>query len=93
MKKKTIYIIKFQFIVILFIYFTDNNVLTAYISENNLHGIIHFNREASDDIVIITGHVKTLETRVENVSWSIRQLPVDYTTLEQRCSNEVLGLV
>lgn len=71
---------------------TGNNSLTAYISENNLHGEIYFQHSAEEDIVTVTAFIKTLTTEtVENVSWNIRQLPVDYTTLNQRCTNNALG--
>lgn len=73
---------------------TGNNSLAAYISENNLHGEISFRQSAEEDIITVTALVKSLSPEtIATVSWNIRQLPVDYTTLDQRCTNNALGPV
>lgn len=73
---------------------SGNNSLAAYISENNLHGEIYFRHSAEEDIVIVTAVVRTFTSEtLENVSWNIRQLPVDYTALDQRCTDNALGSV
>ncbi|XP_065226507.1 uncharacterized protein Rsod [Planococcus citri] len=84
----------FALALLYFVPFTSavENIILAHIDENDLRGIIQFKKSPSEDIVTVTGFIKSLSNGTsENVSWNIRQLPVDYTIFDDRCSNQNLG--
>lgn len=80
---------------VIFLYyasFSVENIISAHINENDIRGTIQFKKAASADIVTVVGFINSLRNETgENVSWNIRQLPVDYATLDDRCSNQNLG--
>lgn len=59
--------------------------LTAHISENGLHGFVTM---FEDNGAI---NVYTKLSVVGEWSWNIRELPVDYTELNDRCTDRKLG--
>ncbi|KAK9501516.1 hypothetical protein O3M35_012226 [Rhynocoris fuscipes] len=61
--------------------------LTAHLSENGLHGFITI----SDDNGFINIYTKLTVT--EQWSWNIRELPVDYSELNDRCTDRKLGSI
>ncbi|XP_073970681.1 superoxide dismutase family protein Rsod isoform X1 [Rhodnius prolixus] len=61
--------------------------LTAHISENGLHGFVTM---FEDNGAI---NVYTKLSVVGEWSWNIRELPVDYTELNDRCTDRKLGTI
>uniref|UniRef100_A0A146LIY5 Superoxide dismutase copper/zinc binding domain-containing protein n=1 Tax=Lygus hesperus TaxID=30085 RepID=A0A146LIY5_LYGHE len=59
--------------------------LTAHLSENGLHGFISFVEEEGQV------YVATKLTTDSSWTWAVRNLPVDYTDLDNRCSDKKLG--
>lgn len=65
----------------------------AYISQHGLHGEIHFAPGAKNFIEIESSLETTLQYPEQVWSWSIHQLPVDYTDSDgdRRCDPSKLG--
>ncbi|XP_050528218.1 uncharacterized protein LOC126898318 [Daktulosphaira vitifoliae] len=65
--------------------------LVARFSQHQIHGIVIFSQHSSiEDIILISISLSNLEES-SNWSWEIRELPVDYTILYDRCSDTNLG--
>lgn len=71
----------------------DGVKLAAYISQNGLHGEIHFSQNADGLVQIESSLETTLQHPDQIWSWSVHQLPVDYTEANgnRRCSASTLG--
>ncbi|KAK9881797.1 hypothetical protein WA026_017312 [Henosepilachna vigintioctopunctata] len=65
--------------------------LKSYISDEGLHGTFTFTNINQHDIKIQTHLEATLQYPSQVWSWSINEFPVDYTIIENRCDNEILG--
>lgn len=61
--------------------------LVAYISQHGLHGEFHFIQHNDNSIEIATKLETTLQYPDQLWSWSIREMPTDYTEVQpdQRC--------
>ncbi|XP_011497265.1 PREDICTED: uncharacterized protein LOC105361711 [Ceratosolen solmsi marchali] len=64
--------------------------LVAYISSGGLHGEIRF-EPTNNGIRICLALKPTLQYPDQHWLWFIKEFPVDYTTLENRCDNKYLG--
>lgn len=71
----------------------DGVKLVAYLSQNGLHGEIHFSPIADGFVQIESSLETTLQHPDQIWSWNIHQMPVDYTEVDgnRRCSPSVLG--
>ncbi|XP_030762415.1 uncharacterized protein LOC115887200 isoform X2 [Sitophilus oryzae] len=65
-------------------------VLRSYLSENGLHGTITFTKDG-DNVTIETDLQPTLEFPNSVWAWYITEFPVDYTQIENRCSEQRIG--
>lgn len=67
--------------------------LAAYLSQNGLHGEIHFSQNANGLVQIDSSLETTLQHPDQIWSWNIHQLPVDYSEANgnRRCSAPNLG--
>lgn len=67
--------------------------LAAYISQNGLHGEIHFSQGADGLVQVESSLETTLQHPDQIWSWNVHQLPVDYTEANgnRRCSAPNLG--
>jgi len=70
---------------LLFVKTSQTIELTAHFSENGVHGFVAFSQD--ENIVHI---VSKLNTQSE-WNWLVKELPVDYSELEDRCSDRRLG--
>lgn len=70
---------------------TNGIKLTAYLSQNGLHGEITFTYLPSNRIRLQANLKPTIEFPNRIWSWSIREFPVDYTLIDNRCTDEHLG--
>lgn len=66
--------------------------LTAYISQNGLHGEVTFQRHSSNTGSLLVKVSLQPVDEFSKWSWSIREYPVHYNNLEDRCREEKLGL-
>lgn len=69
---------------------TTSLELRSYISQGGLHGTITFTK-LKNSVKITTALGATLEFPNQIWSWAVREFPVDYTQLENRCSDAKLG--
>lgn len=66
--------------------------LAAYISSGGLHGELRFEQGSEENSVKIrTSLHATLQYPDQQWLWSITQFPVDYTAIEDRCTEKHLG--
>ena len=67
--------------------------LVAYLSQNGLHGEIHFRQANSTAIEIKSKLETTLQFPEQSWSWGIHQFPVDYTDIDSdgRCDTRKIG--
>lgn len=67
--------------------------MAAYISQNGLHGEIHFSQDADALVQVESSLETTLQHPDQIWSWNVHQLPVDYTEANgnRRCSASNLG--
>lgn len=67
--------------------------LVAYLSQNGLHGEIHFSQNANGLVQIESSLETTLQHPDQIWSWNVHQLPVDYTEANgiRRCSPQNMG--
>lgn len=67
--------------------------LAAYLSQNGLHGEIHFSQSANGSVRIESSLETTLQHPDQIWSWSVHQMPVDYAEANgnRRCSALNLG--
>ncbi|CAG9760751.1 unnamed protein product [Ceutorhynchus assimilis] len=77
-------------IIVLGIQQSTSIVLRSYVSEHGLHGSITF-IESNDEIVVTTDLQPTLEFPSSIWAWYITEFPVDYTGIENRCSQDKIG--
>lgn len=68
--------------------------LAAYLSQNGLHGEIHFSQSADGAVRIESSLETTLQHPDQIWSWNVHQMPVDYaeTNSNRRCSAQNLGI-
>ena len=64
--------------------------LTAYVSSSGLHGQVTFQQQSG--AVVVRTSLQAVDEQSE-WSWSIRELPVLYTTVQDRCHDDKLGSV
>lgn len=65
----------------------------ARFNENGIKGTVSI-RQTSNDLIIVTATLYVVDgSNVKQCDWKIRNFPVDYTILEDRCSNNYLGTV
>ncbi|XP_014242345.1 uncharacterized protein LOC106662638 [Cimex lectularius] len=75
-------------LVLLFLYDSSQSVeLTAHLSENGLHGFVTFSEESGNI------HIGMKLDTHSSWKWSVRELPIDYSQLENRCQESRLGPV
>ncbi|PSN32762.1 hypothetical protein C0J52_15463 [Blattella germanica] len=67
--------------------------LTAYISESGLHGEVIFQQQSGNGSSIIIRTELQATDEQSQWTWTVRDLPVFYTDIENRCSDEKLGPV
>ncbi|KAJ9574059.1 hypothetical protein L9F63_008585 [Diploptera punctata] len=65
--------------------------LTAYISSSGLHGQVSFEQQPSGGVVVHAA-LQAVDEHSE-WSWVVRELPVVYTTVQDRCNHDKLGSV
>nr|CAD7402226.1 unnamed protein product [Timema poppensis] len=65
--------------------------LTAYLSENGLHGTVSFEHQP-DNVVVIKTNLQATDEESQWM-WSVAQLPVKYDKLQDRCGGGKLGAV
>ncbi|XP_044594717.1 uncharacterized protein LOC123272119 isoform X2 [Cotesia glomerata] len=65
--------------------------LAAYISAGGLHGEIRFEKVSEDTVKIRTALHATLQYPDQQWLWSVTRFPVDYSKIEDRCSEQHLG--
>ncbi|XP_025833804.1 uncharacterized protein LOC108743229 [Agrilus planipennis] len=64
--------------------------LVTYISDNGLHGTIHFEK-LPEGVKLITNLNVTLEYPSQIWSWALTEFPTDYSQLENRCDFTKIG--
>ncbi|XP_022918484.2 uncharacterized protein [Onthophagus taurus] len=65
--------------------------LKSYISSQGLHGTISFIYHQNKTVILKTDLELTLQYASQTLSWYLMEFPVDYSTIENRCSSEKLG--
>ncbi|KAJ4431919.1 hypothetical protein ANN_20526 [Periplaneta americana] len=65
--------------------------LTAYISQSGLHGEVIFQQQSGDGVTVRTS-LQAIDGQSQ-WSWSVRELPVSYSSIDDRCGDNHLGSI
>ncbi|XP_015118809.1 uncharacterized protein LOC107042324 [Diachasma alloeum] len=81
----------FWFLLLVLVGSGDGLRLASYISSGGLHGEIRFEPGTDDALRIRLALKATLQYPDQQWTWAVTRFPVDYTRIEDRCSDQYLG--
>lgn len=65
--------------------------LTAYVSQSGLHGEVVFQQQpGGEGTVVVQTSLEAIDEQSQ-WSWLVRELPVSYSSIEDRCGDDKLG--
>jgi hypothetical protein len=65
--------------------------LTAYVSQSGLHGeVIFWQQPGNGSIVVVRTSLQAVDEQSQ-WSWMVKELPVFYSSIEDRCTDDKLG--